>query len=227
MPQASQGDVGSAVASGAERAAAREVLAAGDGFAVTLGLPALAVERAPETLPRPDVSRLPGAALLSVRGWDTAETIVRAGCVGGPSSRYAPGIEDVLFEKATWMTLTRAGLHPEQLGQTAAVDTDRTFQRTLEGVEGGASVRIEHALAFDGPDRSVLFCSALCRGEASACKEVTLVIEGASAPPPRPSLVVRSALLAAEMPMVFFAGAAALVVAAVALILWRRPYPRP
>ncbi len=205
----------------------RLALSAGDGFTITLGVPAGAVELPAAELPRPDVSRLPGAVLLSVRGWNAPGSIVRAGCVGGPSSRYAPGIEEVLFEKATWMTLTRAGLQPERLGQTAAHDTDRTFQRTLEGTDAGAAVRLEHALAFDGPDRTVLFCSALCRGDASACAAVTLDIAGTSAPPPRPSLVVKSALLAAEMPMVFFGAAAATFVAVVALILWRRPYPRP
>ena len=38
------------------------------------------------------------------------------------SARYAPGIEEVLFEKATWMTLTRAGIRPTGLGVTGSAD---------------------------------------------------------------------------------------------------------
>jgi len=197
------------------------------GFSITLGVPDGAVAVGAERLPAPDVSRIPGARLLSLQGWDAPAATVRAGCVGGPSGRYAPGIEEVLFEKATWMTLTRAGIQPVGLGLTGSADTDRTFARTLEGRDGAAAVRIEHVMAFAGDDRDVIFCSALCRGDAAVCAGATLAVEGASAPPPRPSLVVRSALLAAEMPMAFFGALLAAVAVVVALILWRRPYPRP
>jgi hypothetical protein len=203
------------------------VIADPTGFSLTLGLPDGAVAVPSVDLPAPDVSRIPGARLLSVHGWDAPAATVRAGCVSGPSGRYAPGIEEVLFEKATWMTLTRAGIQPSGLGVIGSADTDRTFARTLEGRDGTATVRIEHVMAFAGDDRDVIFCSALCRGDAAGCAGVTFAIEGTSAPPPRPSLVVRGALLAAEVPMVFFGVLVAVMAATVAAILWRRPYPRP
>lgn len=210
-----------------EPAAPRAVLASGEGFLITLGITPGATEHPAGELPRPDVSRLPGATLIAVKGWDAPGVLIRAGCVSGPSSRYAPGIEEVVFEKATWMTVTRAGLRPEGLGVTARHDTDRTFHRVLEGKDGSAAVRLEHTLAFSGRDSTVIFCSALCRADGAKCASATLEVEGTTAPPPRPSLIVKSALLAAEMPAAFLGGGAAVILAAVALILWRRPYPRP
>ena len=69
-----------------------------DGFGVTVSVPSEARELERTELPQPDVSRLPGASIIALRGWDGEGAIVRAGCVRGPSSRFAPGIEEVLYE---------------------------------------------------------------------------------------------------------------------------------
>ncbi len=206
-----------------------EELYAAEGFRVTVGVPGEARELERSELPQPDVSRLPGASIVALRGWDGDGAIVRAGCVRGPSSRFAPGIEEVLFEKATWLTLTRAGVDPGSVRLLRAEDGERSFARVLGGADGEKATHLEHLIVFAGDDSDVILCSTLCKGSATSCEggAATIALEGTSAPLPRPSLLVQSALWAAGDPTTALgvvAGAAALVIA---LLLWKRPYPRP
>jgi hypothetical protein len=180
----------------------------------------------PEELPAIDVSRLPGAEVAAIGGWDGPAAILRAGCARGPSTRFAPGIEEVLFEKATWLALTRAGVRPAELGVTHAQDGERSFVRVLEGREGEATVRLEHLILFAGEDSDVILCSTLCRGGACAGAG-QLEIQGTTAPLPTPSLLVRGAVWAAGDPWVALGAVGFAAALVVALILWRRPYPRP
>jgi hypothetical protein len=200
-----------------------------DGFGVTVGVPNEARELERSELPQPDVSRLPGASIIALRGWDGGDAIVRAGCVRGPSSRFAPGIEEVLFEKATWLTLTRAGVEPASVRLLSSENGERSFLRVLGGRDGEKATHLEHLIVFAGDDRDVILCSALCRGPAAICEEgtATLAIEGSSAPLPRPSLLVQSALWAAGDPTTALGVVAGAAVLVIVVLLWKRPYPRP
>lgn len=203
-------------------------LYAAEGFKLTLEIPSSARELGSEELPRPDVSRLPGASVVALRGWD-GEAVLRAGCVRGPSSRFAPGIEEVLFEKATWLTLTRVGIEPSALQLTRAKNDERQFERVLHGRQGDDTIRLQHLIVFAGEDRDVILCTTLCRGAPAACEAGVgaLAVEGVSAPLPRPSLLARSALWAASDPTTALAVAAGAAALLLAVVLWRRPYPRP
>ncbi len=190
---------------------------------VVVAAPAGAVEA--EGVPRPDVSRLPGAVLVSARGWDGPGLMLRAGCARGPSGRFAPGLEEVLFEKATWLTLTTASIAPEGLHQVGAAATERTFSRELAGTTDRGAIRLTHVIAFSGEDRDLVLCSAVCAG--TGCADLALELEGTSAPPPDPSWVVRGILAAAAHPAYAAALIGAFLALGAAALLWRRPYPRP
>lgn len=197
-------------------------------FQVSVTLP-YEVAVVPEAdLRPPDVSKLSGARVVRARGWDgDAALVVRAGCARGPADRFVPGVEDVLFEKATWFALEGSGAKPAEIFVARARDTDRTFERRLEGRDDVGAVTVEHLLAFAGAHRDAVLCSVACRGPAAECAKVTLRIEGQSAPLPEPSWWIRGVLLAAEHPATALAAALAATVAVVAVLLWRRPYPRP
>ena len=170
-----------------------------------------------------DVSRLPGATLASSGAWETTGTRVITGCVTGPSDRFIDGIEDVLFEKATWLAVRTLEREAETLSvvepRSTAVENVR--ERVLEGTTTSKRpLRVQHLLAFHGKDRDLLLCSVACEGE---CDRVALVLEGVAETPPTPSWIMRAGFGAAANPTstIGVVGAFALVVAGV--LVWRRP----
>jgi hypothetical protein len=194
-----------------------------DGVRVSLGgLPGTMVEIPSDELEPLDVSKLPGARIVAQRGLRDASSEVHAGCARGPSDRWVDGIEGVLFERATALALRAARVRPDSLS-IAASTTAPVLGQTLEGRVGGRPLVVEHALAFVGPSRDLELCSVVSVGAARA----ELDVAGELQAPPEPRLWMRAVVGAAEHPL----GAAAIVgsvcVLAVAVLLWRRPRPRP
>jgi hypothetical protein len=189
--------------------------------------------------PSPDVSKLPGASFVGQLAYETQGIVVRAGCVRGPSDRFAPGIEGVLFERATFLVNKVAGVTPAELFVTSTTTDAPVLEQRLLGHErNGGELAIKHALTFVGADSDVLLCSVVCVGRTATgaggqgdgpCARALdgFTIAGTPAPPPDPSLLVRSVFYVAEHPSSVLAGLALAGALAIAALLRFRPYPRP
>jgi hypothetical protein len=174
--------------------------------------------------PAPDVSKLAGAKVVAWIEREDAGSHTIAGCIRGPSDRFAPGIEDVLFERATWLAQSSLGVQPRELAATSQHATATGFDQVKTGkVDRGAFI-VAHVITFDGEARDLLLCSVACEG---VCDGVTLSVEGEPPPVPPPNVLIRSFLWAAERPRFSLGALGALVLLVTAVILWRRPRPRP
>lgn len=187
---------------------------------ITVRAPGEAVVRTPA----PDVSKLAGAKVVAWLELEDAASHTVAGCIRGPSDRFAPGIEDVLFERATWLAQSSLGVKPRELALTSQHATASGFDQTKTGKVDRGTFLVTHAITFDGEASDLLLCSLACEGE---CNGVALTIEGTPPPVPAPNVFVRSFLWGAERPRLSLGLLGALVLVVVAVILWRRPRPRP
>jgi hypothetical protein len=174
--------------------------------------------------PAPDVSKLAGAKVVAWLELEAAGSHTVAGCIRGPSGRFAPGIEDVLFERATWLAQSSLAVAPRELATTSQHATANGFDQTKTGKVDRGIFIVSHAITFDGEASDLLLCSVACEGE---CNGVALTIDGDPPPVPPPNAVVRSFLWAADRPRISLGALGALVLLVVAVILWRRPRPRP
>lgn len=174
--------------------------------------------------PAPDVSKLAGAKVVAWLEREDGSSHSVAGCIRGPSDRFAPGLEDVLFERATWLALSSLSVAPRELALTAQHATTSGFDQTKKGKTDRGTFIVSHAITFDGEARDLLLCSVACEG---ACDGVALGIEGSPPPVPPPNVLVRSFLWASERPRISLGALGALVLLVTALVLWRRPRPKP
>jgi hypothetical protein len=175
-------------------------------------------------LPKLDVSRLPGAEVVSRLAFEAPSARAGGGCARGSSGRFVPGIEGVLFEKATWFALQGAELSPDTLEVRTSETTAGVTRQSLRGRRGSDTVAIEHLLGFAGPDSDVVLCSTVCVGEAAICESASRIeLEGTPAPAPAPGLLLRSALAAVEHPVEAALGLGVGGVLVVALLLAKRP----
>ena len=200
----------------------RAVLYASDALWVSLASPVSSPAPAP---PQADVSKLPGARWVASAAFASETATVHAGCVRGPSGRYAPGVEDLLLEKASFFAIRSSGLEGVGLVRTDHHEAANLRTETHAGELAGRQVRLAHALAFVGPDSDVLICSATCHGASGACASLGLQVGGQLAPPPRPSWLVRATFAAAENPLAVTITIGLLGVVIVAILLWKRPRP--
>jgi hypothetical protein len=178
-----------------------------------------------------DLSRVPGARLVSQAGWHDATTRVFATCAAAPTDRYVSGLEPWIFDQATRLARAAARIDAPSTGRSASrVEGTTTTRRTeLEGarVDGRAVelVVVEHALGFAGPEREAVLCSAVCAGASARCAEVRIALEGSLVAPPEPGPLARALLWAANQPSAAGALAAFAAGAAAALVVARRPRP--
>lgn len=203
-----------------------------------LDLPDDAVDEPAEQLPVIDVSRLPGAAIVLRRGLHSAlegGAELRALCVTAPSDRWAPGVEELVLERASGLARGALGGELTRFDLGALDHSGPRFTQRFEGsvLRGGApwSVRGQHLLGFSGEARTAVLCSVVCVEPGAAAKRCdarmdSLRAEGAWTSAPPPSLSVRAILFTAERPALGVGMAGALALAIVALVLWRRPRPR-
>lgn len=214
----------------------------GDGVFISLSLPQGAREERESALPVIEVGGLPGASVALRRGFTSPDgVIVRAACVRGPSDRWAPGVEGLVLGRATGIAREAidAPLDRWDAGPIQAIG-DR-FEQRLEG-EGRAgesgpalAARGRHLLGFVGEARDVVVCSVVCverRGSSATQERCSELVDAASAggsltPPPAPSVMIRAILLAAERPREALAVSFAVTLCLVAIVLARRPRPRP
>lgn len=186
-----------------------------------IGLDALTPMEAPSV----DVSKLPSAELVARAAFQGEGTRALAGCVRAPSSRYVPGLEQTLFEKASYLMLKTADSQVQELGLVHAGGGPTAPSVALAGRDQRGALRVEHTLSFVGPERDALLCSLVCSGDR--CEGVHLALEGEPPPPPPPGLAVRLVMGALESPRSAGAIGTALALALIVVVLWRRPFPRP
>lgn len=216
-----------------------ERAAIGPGVSLSVQLPGNAQEEIESALPVLDVSGLAGASVTLRRGWSDGQGLVlRAGCVRGPSDRWAPGVEELVLARAAGIAQRSV---PGDFARWNAGPIEAKgglFEQRLHG-EGGA--RGEGAVAegrlllgFAGESRDAVLCSLVCAEPAARvgggrCAELVrgAAPEGAFTGAPPPSMLVRGILLAAERPKHAALVASVLGAAVVAVILARRPRPRP
>lgn len=196
-----------------------------DGGSWRLAVGGAAGTREPLPLGSLDVSRLPGARVVALVRFEQGATTIVAGCAAGPSDRFAPGLEPVLFDRATALAWSTLAVAPRD----AAIERERALarhyeRRTVARSERGELV-LEQLLAFAGPERELVLCSAACVGPR--CSELSLELSGELPEPPPPSALVRAIFFTAERPLPVLGALGGVLVALVALALWRRPYPRP
>jgi hypothetical protein len=196
------------------------VLLEAEAHSIVVRAPGEAVERTPA----PDVSKLAGAEVVAWLELEADGSHTVAGCIRGPSDRFAPGIEEVLFERATWLAQSSLGVHPREVAMSSQHATATGFDQTKTGKTDRGIFIVAHAITFDGDASDLLLCSVACEGE---CNGVALTVEGAPPPVPAPNVFVRSFLWGAERPRVSLGVLGALVLLVAAVILWRRPRPRP
>ncbi len=182
----------------------------------------------------PDVSALPGARIVASGAWEDRATVVRAGCVRGPSDRFVQGLEGALFEKATWFMLRAVDARTTELVTTSTagdIQSGLVAETKLGKLDTGASLAMHNLLTFAGEDGDVLLCSAVCTttdAPSASCDEVTrsLRVEGAHAPLPEPALWMRAFIYGVEHPMVGGAVVGALFMIVAVVLIARRPRAR-
>jgi len=198
-------------------------LARSDGARVdVVDIPAELTEAPTASLAPLDVSKLPGAVLVSRRAFEKGTDAVHAGCARAPSDRWVDGIQGVLFERATALALRAASVTPSALAPVESESTDRVFRQRLEGRIDDRPLSVEHALFFVGARRDVELCTVVAVGAPRPRLEVSGKLEA----PPAPGLLLRTLVGSAEHPVVAGTALAVLGALIVALVLWRRPRTR-
>jgi hypothetical protein len=185
------------------------------------------------SLPMFEIGPLSGAAITLRAGYRGDFGLARIACVSAPARGFAPGVEDLVFGRAT--QIARSVLpNVTRLDAGPARATASGFEQRLVGdavLDDQASpVVARHVLAFTDRAGAVV-CSIVCVERASgACAVVDQAsFEGELAPPPPPSLAVRALFASVEHPAASL-GALLVVAFAFAFVLLRRrprSLPRP
>jgi hypothetical protein len=192
---------------------------------------------APEARSPPvDLSAIAGARVVLRRGMDGEAGLgLRALCVAAPSDRWAPGVEELVLDRASALARSAVAGAIERWEAGAIRWTGQLFDQRLEGTargaEGALGVRGRQLLGFAGEEREALLCAVLCVEPAPAgaaaprCGALVegVALEGALSPPPPPSLPARGVLLAAEHPLPAATLLSVVAAAVVAILLVRRP----
>jgi hypothetical protein len=184
-------------------------------------------------LPRVDLSRLPMARLEGAWGARWSDGRVFALCVAAPSDRYVSGIEPILFDRATALALTALDVRAYDPSRASLARDPRTVSQRVtarpreapSGADGvrGDVIEIEHVLGFAGAEREALICTAACVGPAARCGSVMLRLAGDVRDAPAPGILARATIAAAQHPRGALALGVVVGLAALALLLARRP----
>jgi hypothetical protein len=215
----------------------RDVLAA--GVRLRLPLPGAAREEPPEELPAVDLSAIAGARVALRRGLQgEAGLTLRALCATAPSDRWAPGVEELVLDRASALARSAVpGAIERWEPGPAPAWTGQQFEQRFEGAaraaDGSLAIRGRHLLGFADEERAALLCTVLCvepapappGAETDRCRPLVeaVTLEGALSPPPPPSLLARGLLLAAEHPGPAAVLLAVIGAAGIAFLLARRP----
>ncbi|KYF74067.1 hypothetical protein BE11_01920 [Sorangium cellulosum] len=205
------------------------------GVALRLSLPAGARDTPAEALPAIDVSAIAGAKVTLRRGVDADGLSLRAVCATAPSRQWVTGLEELVLDRATGLVRGALGVAIERWEAGPIRADARRFEQAFEGAgkagERATAIRGRHMLGFAGSERDAVLCSVVCLEPAQGARCGELLgatgIEGALVEAPEPGTLVRAIFVAAEHPAAAAATMAVLAGAGVAVLLARRPRPRP
>ncbi len=195
---------------------------AGSHQLVAEGVGPIVESPAPETI---DVSRLPGARMVALAKMEDGGAVAFAGCARGSSARFAPGLEGVLFGRGRDLSMASLGVPAREVVIERESSDAQRFEQVVVGRTDRGPLRVHQVLTFAGPDRDVLLCSLACAGPG--CDRSVLAVEGQPPDVPPPNIALRAFFAAASHPRATAVGGALVIVACAALILARRPRPRP
>lgn len=166
----------------------------------------------------PDVSNVPGARIVAATARADAGVRVGAGCLRGPSGRFVPGLETVLFDKATWFMLRAADARPTEMAITAtsgAIEDGLVTQDRTGVLDTQDRIAIRGLLTFVGEERDAVLCAVVCvtgpdvpcpvgatareRGD-DATPITSLHAAGPHASPPEPAAWMKAIFWGAEHP---------------------------
>jgi hypothetical protein len=203
------------------------------GVQLSLALPEGAREPRASQLPNVDLSAIAGAKVALRVFVEVDGLLLRAVCATAPSDRWAPGVEELVLDRASGLLRIAVGGIVDRWDPEALRVVGFRFEQRFEGAgrqgDTAIAIRGRHMLAFTGSDHAAVLCSVVCTApvEPLAPRCGALVeaarLEGELVPPPEPSLLVRGMLLAADQPSLAAAAFAATAAACVALLLARRP----
>ncbi len=206
------------------------------GATLVLRLPEGAVRELDEDLPSLAVPSLPGARIVVRRGYRSPDLLtLRIACMAAPADGWAPGVEEIVLDRATQIARDTLGDGVLSLSAGERTHAGSGFEQRFEGVLGMGDTftfRGRHWLGFAGDPREAIVCTAVCTEvqglRSGACdglvEAATTAGTWAEAPPP--SLLVRTLLFAAEHPHGALAALVAFSLAAAAWIVAKRPRPR-
>ncbi|WP_437966823.1 hypothetical protein WMF04_45880 [Sorangium sp. So ce260] len=217
---------------------ASELHGVAPGLALRLPLPAGGRDAPPEALPAIDVSAIAGAKVTLRRGVDADGLALRAVCATAPSRQWATGLEELVLDRASGLVRGALGVTIERWEAGPIRALSQRFEQPFEGAgragERAVAIRGRHVLGFAGSEHDAALCSVVCleapaQGAGARCGALlgATEIEGAFVAPPEPGLLVRAIFLAAEEPLAATAALGVLAAASVAVVLSRRPRPRP
>jgi len=204
------------------------------GVSLALEVPAGAVREPDDALPVIELPGLPGAWTAARLGYRSGPLTLRTACLAAPASGWAPGVEEIVLGRAS--QLARGALDGEvtrfDVGQAARSGPrfEQRFVGTLRRGKDVFSVHGRHWLGFAGDPRAAIACTEVCTEPVAghACEALVSAADaqGAWLDAPPPGLVASAVLLSAHHPREAAGVLAAASIAAVALLLWRRPRPR-
>ncbi|WP_437607945.1 hypothetical protein WMF20_44830 [Sorangium sp. So ce834] len=207
------------------------------GLSLRLSLPAGARDAPPDALPAIDVSAIAGAKVTLRRGVEADDVSLRAVCATAPSQRWVTGLEELVLDRASGLVRGALGVTIERWEAGPIRSLEQRFEQPFEAAgragERAVAIRGRHVLGFAGSEHDAALCSVVClepaQGTGARCGALlgATEIEGAFVAPPAPGLLVRAIFLAAEEPLAAAAGLGVLAAAGVAVVLARRPRPRP
>lgn len=195
-------------------------------------LPTGAAPLAPDALPFVDVSRLPGARIVTREGTSAPHADVFIVCAEAPSDHFAKGLEDLVMSYAT--SFARRALAERKVEPLRAeplrVDGERFEQRVTGDGENHAEIR--HVLGFVGDNRDAALCTIACvsrvRDHDSACASLVdnATVYGQFVAAPAPGVAAQILVGAAENPSLALALALTLGAAVGLFLIVKRPRPR-
>lgn len=217
---------------------ASELHGVAPGLALRLSLPAGARDAPPEVLPTIDVSMIAGAKVTLRRGVEADGLSLRAVCATAPTRQWVTGLEELVLDRASGLVRGALGVAIERWEAGPIRALSRRFEQPFEGAgragERAVAIRGRHVLGFAGSEHDAALCTMVCleepaQGGGARCGALlgAMEIEGAFVAPPEPGLLVRTIFLAAEAPLAAIAALGVLAAAVVAVVLTRRPHPRP
>jgi hypothetical protein len=191
------------------------------GVRVALALPEGAREVQP---PAMDLSAVPGAEVSVARAFAAGSLSVYVGCARAPSWLWAEGLETPILAAANAFVKKNLGLESLEI---AKAEKAGHVEQTFSGRNASGAALGKHILGTVGDELTL--CSIVCTAPDDDCAAVMRgsATTGRFEPPPAPGIFAQAIGYGMTHPYTALTVLGALFVACTALILWRRPRPRP